>query len=737
MLAADGERGADGETSVASAVGVVVHGVDTGSIVGQLHAIDDAAAEEKWDVVANGLDALLVGDLTSLVEESEGVYLRAQEAAILRLATLPEPALAAWRRLADPRARALTESVGRPGSVEVLERQARRLVMSAWGPQLMVALADARLRRGELAGAGRILEELLMLWPDGGIHTPLGGMGRAGVLSRLAGIHVALGDAASVRALREGATPQTLAVPSPRGGTVEEELLAAERTARAQSPSARLPGKLRPISELRLPGGGDLRISNLQDSREIIGTGAATRIDGAPVFLARVSDSDRIASRVLAVTAGPKTSSMAGASQLRPLWGWPSAEELQRWPRAAGNVPFAPVFVDDLAIFCWPSSREFASTDERHSVGDENPQDLIALSLTAEGRLEDGRGSAEERREDRDLGLVQLSFVGPPLVVGRRVYVNLIGRSSNGGGTELHLARFDVLPAGSPSRLRLRWRKRLVDGHAVPPQRYHANLHPELEGPLALPSGPAERLGYVYVGTNTGAVVCVDGDTGQPVWAETYERLGTQRARPVIEGDPSGWKYGPVRIDGNRVVVAPRDAELLLFYSALPLDERSTRLGRVKVRGGGTSTRKGSPLGDLLADEVAGVRDGVVWIAGRLPVRRGGAIRWPPGPLVAFRGEPDPRPGEPARRMLIPEIAELSAAGRPAMVGDSLLFPTFKALYQISLAEPEARPVTLYRLESERARRTIPDRLGNLVVDGPHVWSVTPSRLVLFGPADE
>ena len=43
----------------------------------------------------------------------------------------------------------------------------------------------------------------------------------------------------------------------------------------------------------------------------------------------------------------------------------------------------------------------------------------------------------------------------------------------------------------------------------------------------------------------------------------------------------------------------------------------------------------------------------------------------------------------------------------------------------------------LYRLESERARRTLPDRLGNLVPDGPYVWSVTPSRLVLFGPAEE
>ena len=40
--------------------------------------------QAEWDAVATGLDALLAEDLGVLVEESEGVYLRAHEAAILR-----------------------------------------------------------------------------------------------------------------------------------------------------------------------------------------------------------------------------------------------------------------------------------------------------------------------------------------------------------------------------------------------------------------------------------------------------------------------------------------------------------------------------------------------------------------------------------------------------------------------------------------------------------------------------
>ena len=67
------------------------------------------------------------------------------------------------------------------------------------------------------------------------------------------------------------------------------------------------------------------------------------------------------------------------------------------------------------------------------------------------------------------------------------------------------------------------------------------------------------------------------------------------------------------------------------------------------------------------------------------------------------------------------------------MFSDAILYPTFKALYRIALDDMDGTPVELWRTRSGR-RPVLPDRLGNIVANGAHVWSVTPSRIVLFSP---
>lgn len=732
-LAATVRAAQDGESSsVETAGAIVVHGVDTGTLAARLKAVDRRIAGGELDAAVAELDALLAEDLDTLHEDSEGVYLAAEDAILLRIAALPPEALAAWRRLADGRAAALFAEVGRRGGYELLEQGARRLALATDGPRLLVALADHRMAHDDLAGAARLLEDVLALWPAGGPRDELPGIDRGALLSRLAALAAALGDAAAVRDLLAETPSALLDAPSASGAgrTLRQELATAAYTADNLPGTASAPrAALRVAAEVRVTP-WDLSLPLPQRGREILsGAAAVDAPDGAPMLLARVTDPYGIASRLHAFAPGTEP----GASgALAPRWSWPSEEQLRRFPRAAGDAPFQPVVHGDLVLLCWPSTRASEGDGERHVVAEEDElRDLVALSLRGEGRVVDERGIRENERADGDPTLERLSFCGPPLVRDGAVYVTLTGRSANGGATELHVARFDLVPAGRDARLRLRWRRHVVDGTGIPPARYSVHQLPETERELAFPAGLATRFGLVYVCSNTGAVACLDARTGRVEWLETYERMGPSPRRTVAEADPVGWKYGPVRVDGPRVVVAPRDAEQLLVYSARPLPSRSMRLGGLTVRGAGTALDAGSPLGDLAADELVGVRDGHAFLSGSLPGAAVGAIRWPPAPLISFRLRPR-ADGEPINPIAVPEIPELTAAGSPTLTHGAIVFPTFKALYRVDLGDFQGTPLELWRATAPARSTRFPDRLGNVLVHGAFVWSITPARIVLF-----
>ncbi len=720
----------DGASSVETAGAVVVHGVATGVLAARLKAVDRQLASAEFEPAVAELDALLGEDLDVLHEDSEGVYLTAEDAVLLRLAALPDAALARWRGLADARAAALLADAGKPGAHELLERGARRLALTTDGPRLLVALADLRLARGDLARAARLLEDLLHFWPAVGSRAELPGVERAAVISRLVAAAIGLGDAASIRALARDLPQPVLSAPSVALAehTVADELEAAEAAAQRRSHLPRAPtGSLRLAAEVRLAP-WDLTIPLPDRGREITGHPAAvTGKDGTPMLLARVTDSYGIDSRLHAFA--PAKDPESSRTVLRPTWGWPSSEEIKRFPRAAGNAPFEPVVVGDLVLLCWPSTRTPETDGERHAVaeGDEL-RDLVMLSISGEGRLIDQRGVGEDRRPDGDPELARLSFCGPPLVLGNAVYVTLAGRSQNGGASELHIARFDLVFEGGDAQLVLRWRRHVVDGTPIPPSRFAVNELAATERELAFPTGLAARFGLLYVGSNTGAVACVDSDDGKVVWLEIYDRLGPSPRRPITEANPVGWKYGPVRIDGDRVAVAPRDGEELLLYSARPLPSRSMRRSSYAVRGMGSATRAGTlpGLGNLLADEFVSLHEGRAILSGSIPAQITNLVRSPPAPLIAYRLE-----GGPGSRMTVPEIPELTASGSSAVFSDAILFPTFKAIYRVPLSNFGGTPQEMWRVRAG-IRGRLPDRIGNVVAHNGHVWSVTPSRIVLF-----
>jgi len=247
--------------------------------------------------------------------------------------------------------------------------------------------------------------------------------------------------------------------------------------------------------------------------------------------------------------------------------------------------------------------------------------------------------------------------------------------------------------------------------------------------PAATPSAPLVRNGRVYVASNTGAVACLDASTGRPEWVETYERFGPSTRTTVREAQPGTWGDVPLQADGSYLFAAPRDSEALLQYLPAPRRTRALRVESFPFAApSGTARRPSRLLPDVVPFEVAGVRDGVAYLSGRVARRPLGSLRVEGSPLAAFPLA--------TRRPLLAQVQELGAAGTPCFVAGAILFPTGKAIYRVPLADFEATPTVLWRATLPPETRRVPDRIGVLVPDGKRLWSVTPTRVCLFETAE-
>ncbi|MCZ6781911.1 MAG: hypothetical protein O7G30_01245, partial [Proteobacteria bacterium] len=295
-------------------------------------------------------------------------------------------------------------------------------------------------------------------------------------------------------------------------------------------------------------------------------------------------------------------------------------------------------------------------------------------------------------------------------------------------------ARFDVVPDpdGSGQRLQLAWRSHVLDGYPLPDVRHSSQVQTALDDPMALPTALAERYGRLFVGSNTGAVVCIDAADGRVHWVETYPQEPLTTRAGVKPASPHTWKDVPVIVDGPYVHVAPRDSEHLLRFAVAPLlPSRSLLVDQVPVRGLGTAIQAGTPLGSLQADDLVTVRDGIAYISGSVPPREQASLLPASTPLVGYRLRA-PRPGESMARLVLAQIPEYAASGHPVLVQSGILFPSHKGIYRAPLPALGGPATRLW--ESPRPSRfgRSADRAGNLVPQGRFLWSVTPSRIVLF-----
>jgi len=267
-------------------------------------------------------------------------------------------------------------------------------------------------------------------------------------------------------------------------------------------------------------------------------------------------------------------------------------------------------------------------------------------------------------------GSSQSSAVGPPVAVGPRVCA-LVFRTTI--DTEVSLACL----SGDDGRVL--YEVPLVAGAAV--RRYASRLSVTQirdvdkrarEGP------PAERDGLVYACTGYGIVAVVDALTGWLRFTFRYDRLVSQDLDEFDLSslyDTGGWDEEPVRLWGDRVVVAPGDSRFLYVLAAEP-----------------------GPRGQLVLDDPIERLDRR-YVAGLLPDPAGGPS---PAVLLTRRAAGDwglelLGPGGQPLAHTPPFDPPVFFSGRPLLLGSTVLVPSVVGLLAFRADDLSAAPTVLPR----------------------------------------
>ena len=278
------------------------------------------------------------------------------------------------------------------------------------------------------------------------------------------------------------------------------------------------------------------------------------------------------------------------------------------------------------------------------------------------------------------------SATGTPLPVGPRVCA-LVFR--NALETEVSLACVSAADG------RLLFDVPLVAGTAV---RRYASRQSVTEftrvDKRAREGPPAERDGLVWACTGYGVVAVVDALTGWLRFTFRYDRLFSQEIdefEPSFLYDTGGWDEEPVRLWGDRAVVAPGDSRFLYVLADEP-----------------------GPSGQLVLDDPVERLDRR-YVAGLLPDPAGGAS---PATLLTRRAGGDwglvlLAPGGRPLASTPPLEPPVFFSGRPLLRGSTVLVPSMAGLLAFRADDLSARPVVLPRDPSAPAGVSVVEPLAD------------------------
>ncbi|MGQ0551745.1 MAG: hypothetical protein ACT4PU_00830 [Planctomycetota bacterium] len=279
--------------------------------------------------------------------------------------------------------------------------------------------------------------------------------------------------------------------------------------------------------------------------------------------------------------------------------------------------------------------------------------------------------------------------IGPPAVSGPRLFVQIF---RVGLVTDVSLAAFAVADG------RLLFEVPLASAAQVP--RFASRLaetdvedldkRPR-EGPVAVHGG------LVYACTGFGVVAVVDGLTGHLRHTFRYDRVFPQDPdvyEPAFLFETGGWDEEPVRLYGERLVVAPSDSRFLYMLALEPgpggqliLDDPIEKLDRVHV-----AALRPDPQG----------RPSPAVLCTR---RRGGLSS-----LVLLGPDGHTLASSPA----LP--AEQAVLGRPLCLGERVLLPTAAGVQVFEAGNLQAPPQSFPLVDSVPAGVVSIQTLGDGVV---------------------
>jgi hypothetical protein len=255
---------------------------------------------------------------------------------------------------------------------------------------------------------------------------------------------------------------------------------------------------------------------------------------------------------------------------------------------------------------------------------------------------------------------------------------------------------------------------------------YGAGLH----DPSVAPAGTlGARRGRLYLSTNTGLHACLDGRTGEMLWALRYrtpEEAPTPRLARAADQTmaPVSWYACPPAFSGDLVAFAPRDSYALDFVHLRPLRGTAPsyadagRLRELEHR------RPRLDAEAMTALWVLGGPRGTFLLAGQTAGREA-------APLLQRDLDPAAAEGVPWRAAL----EESTVTGLPAAAAGAIFAATEKALYRVPFpGDGGARVLAaLGAPPGDAAERPSP---GNLTVAGGWVISAHEDGILAFGPPE-
>ena len=350
---------------------------------------------------------------------------------------------------------------------------------------------------------------------------------------------------------------------------------------------------------------------------------------------------------------------------------------------------------------------------------DLSKQALLTIDIRTGIQL-DGRGAGNPVEEAMDQLPEGIEFCGSPAIANARVYGT--------GFRKRHLIETVVFcfdSGGHRGGLRLRWQTSVCMGEG---QRSSGFSILSMDDGMEA-SSVTIRNGLAYVCSNTGAVAALEADTGEIVWLHTYEQarrrtdLLTREVRTTTT-----WHANPPMLDHRLLYVTPLDADRLFIYHQRP----DLKTGYVVYDHFG----RDQIVNGFDPEYMIGVRDGVVFLAGTTRSRG-------ERPLFAVKSGPwttgtDGKPADQQRILWRAEIEEDAPAGRGILAGNSIYFPTKKAIYRVAIEDGAVtRLLDLSDFPDEDDRDGVVDPIGNLAVSGPWLVTAGEHAITLFGPVRE